>query len=52
MVQWKKQGNWMYMQNYLKDTQGDNMKKKLMIEWKHKKIEDTSDRVQANSVCR
>ena len=48
----KKQGNWMDMQNYLMDTQGDYMKRILMIEWKHKKIEDTSDRVQANSACR
>ena len=39
----------MDMQNYLKDTQGDYMKKILMIEWKDKKIEDTCDRVQANS---
>ena len=28
------------------DTQGDYMKKILMIEWKHKKIEDTCDMVQ------
>ena len=34
------------------NTQGDYMKKILMIEWKHKKIEDTCDiMVQANSVC-
>ena len=36
----------MDMQNYLKDTQGDYMKKILMIEWKHKKIEDTCDMIQ------
>ena len=34
------------MQDFWMDTQGDYMKKILMIEWKHKKIEDTCDMVQ------